>query len=477
MVNDPCQYALYLSAWLRRVVHLLSSFLITLNMKSAWVLFITLFFIFPYSLNAAEVKEYKLQNGMKVIVLEEHKAPVATFQVWYRVGSKDEPSGKSGISHLLEHMMFKGTPRYGPSFLSRTIQKNGGTNNAHTTKDYTAYFEIVPSDRILLPIELEADRMKNLALDSDAVLSERSVVMEERRLRYEDDPQSSLFEEVIAAAHKIHPYRRPVIGWMSEINSLEREDLYEYYRKYYSPDNAFIIVVGDVNADEIVKKIKKEFEPLTSAYIGKQLRNIEPEQTGEKRVMIKREAELPFIILAYHTPNFPHEDSYALDVLHLILSGGKSTRLYQSLIYEKKIALDASADYSGFYIDPHLFFFFATVSPGKEIKDVEGALYSEIEEIKKAPPSEYEIQKAKNQIEASFIMGQDSIYVQAMKYGIFEMLGDWRMIDTYLGGIRKVTIHDVMRVANKYLTEENRTVGTLIPQKEKKSEDENLKKP
>jgi zinc protease len=439
-------------------------------MKAARMLFIALFFILPYSLNASEVKEYRLQNGMKVIIVEEHKAPVATFQVWYRVGSKDEPSDKSGISHLLEHMMFKGTPQYGPSFLSRLIQKNGGTDNAHTTKDHTAYFEIVPSDRILLPIELEADRMKNLALDPKEVLSERSVVMEERRLRYEDDPQNSLFEEVVAVAHKTHPYRRPVIGWMSEIKSIEREDLYAYYKKYYSPANAFIVVVGDVNADEILKKIKTQFEPMTSDYVHESITSIEPEQQGEKRVILRREAELPFLILAYHTPNFPHEDSYALDVLNLILSGGKSTRLYQSLVYGKNIALNASADYSGFNKDPHLFFFFATASPGKNIAEIEDALYIEIEKIKKETPSEYEVQKAKNQVEVSFIMGQDSIYMQAMKYGIFEMLGDWRLIDTYLDGIRKVTIGDLMRVANKYLTEENRTVGILIPKKKDESE-------
>jgi zinc protease len=441
-------------------------------MKVAWMLLIAFFSLFPYALNASEVKEYKLQNGMKVIIIEEHKAPVVTFQVWYRVGSKDEPAGKSGISHLLEHMMFKGTPQFGPSVLSRLIQKNGGTDNAHTTKDYTAYFEIVPSDRISLPIELESDRTKNLSLDPKEVISERSVVMEERRLRYEDDPQNALFEEIVAIAEKMHPYRRPVIGWMSEIKSIEREDLYAHYRQYYSPANAFIVVVGDINADEILKKIKAQFEPINSDFVHKSITPIEPEQHGEKRVMLRREAELPFIILAYHTPSFPHEDSYALDVLNLILSGGKSTRLYQSLVYGKKIALNASADYSGFNKDPYLFFLFATASPGKNIKDVEDALYTEIEKIKTTSASEYEVQKAKNQIEASFIMGQDSIYQQAMKYGLFEMLGDWRLLDTYLDGIRKVTIEDVMRAANKYLTDENRTVGILIPKKKDESEKE-----
>jgi zinc protease len=191
----------------------------------------------------------------------------------------------------------------------------------------------------------------------------------------------------------------------------------------------------------------------------------EPEQKGERRVILKREAELPYILIAYHVPSFPHEDSYALDVLNLILAGGKSTRLYQSLVYEKKVALGASADYSGFSRDPYLFFFYATAAPGRDIEDVEASLYAEIKNLQNEPPSEREIQKAKNQIESSFIMGQDSIYVQAMKYGMFEMLGDWRLIDTYIEGIRKVTREDVVEIAKKYFKEENRTVGILIPTK------------
>ncbi|MEW6213991.1 MAG: pitrilysin family protein [Nitrospirota bacterium] len=421
--------------------------------------------LIPITIYALEVKEYRLDNGLKVLIIEEHKAPVATFQIWYRVGSKDESAGKSGLGHLLEHMMFKGTHRYGPQVFSRIVQKNGGTDNAYTTKDYTVYFQIFSSDRITLSIDLEADRMQNLTIDPKETLSERSVVMEERRLRYEDDPQNSLFEEVFAAAFKVHPYQRPVIGWMSDLNSIERDDLYNYYKTYYSPENAVVVIVGDVKAGEMIGKIKRSFGNIPPGPLRKNISFSEPEQRGERRVFLKREAELPYILIAYHTPSFPHEDSYALDVSSLILSGGKSSRLYQSLVYEKKIALNVYADYSGFNIDPYLFFFAATALPGKDIKDVEGSLYAEIEKIKTEPPSEREVQKAKNQIESSFIMGQDSIYMQAMKYGISEMLGGWRLIDRYLEGIRKVTPEDIVRVAKKYLKEENRTVGVLIPTK------------
>lgn len=436
------------------------------------IIFLIFFLLLlPITARAEQVKEYRLENGLKVLIIEEHKAPVATFQVWYRTGSRNEPAGKSGLSHLLEHMMFKGTEKYERTEFSKIIQKNGGIDNAYTTKDYTGYFELLPSDRIFLSIDLESDRMEHLTIDPKEMLSERSVVMEERRLRYEDDPQNSLFEEVVAAAFKVHPYQIPVIGWMSEIESIKRDDIYHYYKTYYSPDNAVIIVVGDVNAKRIIEKVKELFGDIPAGYSRKDITSIEPEQRGERRVILKREAELPYIIIAYHIPNFPHEDSYALDVLSMIFSGGKSSRLYQSLVYEQKIALSVSADYSGFNKDPYLFFFSAIASPRSDIKEVEKALYAQIDKITTDFPSEREIQKAKNQIESSFIMGQDSIYLQAMKYGIFEMLGDWRLIKIYLEGIRNVKTDDLVKVARRYFTEHNRTVGILIPTEKNDSEE------
>jgi len=418
----------------------------------------------PSSLRA-DVKEYTLDNGLKVLISEDHKVPLATFQIWYRVGSRNEKSGTSGLSHLLEHMMFKGTPRYGSKEFSRIVQKNGGMDNAYTTTDHTTYFQTMASDRIGLSIDLESDRMTNLIMDPKETMAERAVVMEERRLRTEDDPQNDLFENAIATAMKEHPYRRPVLGWMSDIAAIQRDDLYAYYKKYYAPNNAFVVIVGDVNPEEVMKKIKAAFGQIKGSEIQKSHIAQESQQDGEKRVSLKKEAELPYILIAYHTPSVPHEDSYGLDVLSTILSGGKSSRLYKSLVYEKKLALNAGADYSGMYLDPFLFFLWGTPAPGKDVAELEKMIYAEIEAIKSFPPSEQEVQKAKNQIEASFVFGQDSLYMQAMEIGRFELIGGWKLKDTYLDGIRKVTPEDVRRVAQKYFSEENRTVGILIPQK------------
>ena len=275
------------------------------------LLFSALILLFFTTALQAEVKEYTLENGLKVMILEDHKVPLATFQIWYRVSSRDEPSGKSGLSHLLEHMMFKGTPRYGSKQFSRIIQRNGGIDNAHTSKDYTMYFQTLSSDRIGISIDLEADRMSNLLMDPKETISERNVVMEERRMRYEDDPQNTLFEAFSAAAFMAHPYRNPVIGWMSDLSSLQREDLCILYRKYYAPNNAFIVIAGDVNPEEVMEKMGTAFEDKERASIGTRHVTEEPEQRGERRIQIKKEAELPYILVGYRYNQPPHSGLFS----------------------------------------------------------------------------------------------------------------------------------------------------------------------
>lgn len=427
------------------------------------MLFILFFVLFHVHAYALDVAEYTLKNGLKILIIEDHKAPTATFQIWYRVGSRDENIGKTGLSHLLEHMMFKGTKKYGPKTFSQTIQRSGGTDNAFTSKEYTGYFELLASDRIGLPIELEADRMRNLVLTKEAVLSERDVVMEERRLRYEDDPQNLVFEQLMAAAFNNHPYRWPVIGWMSDLKSLDPDDLIKHYQTHYAPNNAVVIIVGDVKKEEIVSKVAAAFGDVPSGPGIKEAKIEDEEQRGERRFFVKKEAELPFIMSAYKVPDIKHEDGFALEVLGSVLSDGKSSRLYHRLVYEQQIAVSAWAGYEGLYKDPFLFLTGATAASGRNIEDVEKAINDEIENIKKEPPSEREVQKAKNQVEASFIMGQDSIYMQAKMVGTFEMIGGWRLWDKYLEGIRKVSPEDVRRVAEKYLVSDKKTTGILMP--------------
>ena len=422
-------------------------------------------FLLPPSAYSINVNEFILDNGLKALIVEEHKAPVATFQIWYRVGSRNEALGKTGLSHLLEHMMFKGTKKFGPKTFSQTIQRAGGHDNAFTTLEYTGYFELISADRINIPIALEADRMRNLVLTPAAVLSERDVVMEERRMRFEDDPQNLLYEEVMAASFKNHPYRWPVIGWMPDLQALDPEDLINHYRKYYVPGNAVVLVVGDVDTKKTLSMIKEAFGRIPKAPEIKERSFTEDEQRGRKRLYVKKEAELPYILSTYKVPNLKHQDSYALEVLGNILSGGKSSRLYNSLVYEKQLAVSASAWYDGMMKEPFLLFVDATAAQGKSIEDVERALLEEIERIRKDLPTEHELQKARNQIEADFIMGQDSVYNQARIIGAFEMAGGWKLLDEYLEGIRKVTAEDVRRVAEKYLTEDRRTTGILAPVK------------
>jgi zinc protease len=394
---------------------------------------------------------------------------MAIFEIWYNAGSINEPLGKSGLSHLLEHMMFKGTPKYGPNVFSTTIKRAGGLDNAGTSKDYAYYFQKLSPDRLNLSIEMEADRMRNLILDPDETLSERDVVMEERRMRYDDDPQNLVYEEVLAAAFKNHPYGRPVIGWMEDLKTITRDDLWQYYRSRYIPNNAFIVVAGNIDIDNVTAKIRKEFGDISKGPDLTALNIGEPVQQGERRVYVKKEAELPYVFSAYKAPNIQNEDTYALDILASVLSEGKSARIYRSLIDEKRIALSAGAGYSNIQKYPHLFYLYGTALPGKTIDEVENALYEEVQKIKDHPPDEKEVQRAKNQVEADFIMNQDSLYYQAMMIAWFEIAGDWRLRDAYLEGIRNVTPEDVQQAARKYLIEDKRTVGVLIPVKNQKA--------
>jgi zinc protease len=435
---------------------------------SLWNLLIFLLILSLPSVGQAakveKVEEVILPNGLKIVLLEEHKAPVVTFQVWYKVGSRNEITGKTGLSHLLEHMMFKGTPKYGKGEFSRIVAKNGGTENAFTGNDYTAYFENFASDRIELSLELESDRMQNLLIDPKEFQLEREVVKEERRTRTDDDPYSFLIENLYAIAFLVHPYQAPVIGWMSDLDSLTRDDAFEYYKRYYQPNNATVVVVGDFNTKTLLPKIKAAFEKISKGPEPPKYIPPEPPQLGERRTIVKREAQLPFVFATFHTPNYKSADTYALTVLSNILSSGKSSRLYRSLVYQQQIALDAGGHYDGLTADPELFYVYATARPQVSPDEIEEALTDEISRLQAEPVSNQELQKAKNQIEAEFILGSDSNFYRAMRIGTAETVGaGHEYVTRFVENIRNVTAQDILRVAQKYLIEDQRSVGTLLP--------------
>ncbi len=416
---------------------------------------------------SSRVQETILENGLKVLLLERHTSPVVTFQVWYRVGSRNEEDGKSGLSHFLEHMMFKGTPTVGPEQYSRIIAKNGGTNNAFTMQDATVYFATMSRDKIDIEIDLEADRMANALLDGSYFEPEKKVVMEERRLRTEDNPSAALGEVTGAMAYIEHPYRRPVVGWMGDIQRLSLDDLRNYYRTYYSPNNAFIVAVGDFKTSDMLAKIKAAFSKIHDGPTPPPVRLAEPPQRGERRVILRREAELPFVSIYYHAPNIKDPDSYTLDLLTTILAGGRSSRLYKDLVYEERLARSVDCDYGGLSIDPTIFSITAQVMPEKDPAEVERAIDRLLDQVKSEPVADRELEKAKNQVQASFVFGEDSAFGQALRIGNYESSAGWRLLDEYLDGIKKVTAGDILRVTKRYLDPDQRTVGTLIPTKEK----------
>jgi zinc protease len=435
------------------------------GLKIAFLTFLLTFFFIPFSEAGLRESAFEtiLPNGLKVILLEDHKAPLVTFQVWYRVGSRNEEWGKTGLSHMLEHMMFKGTEKVGPGEFSRIIQESGGNENAFTSHDYTAYFENLSADRVQISIDLESDRMQNLLLREEDFRTERMVVMEERRLRTDDNPTAFLQEQVEATAFQLQPYHWPIIGWMEDIARFTLGDVKAHYRTYYHPVNALLVVVGDFKKEDLLPRIEKAFGPYPQGVPPNQKRDIDPKQTGERRIFVKKEAQLPSIVMGYHVPNLREPDSYALEVLAAILSAGKSSRFYQSLVREKRLVLSADADHSLLSRDPSLFYFSADLLPGKDVLEVEKALDQEVERLQRELVGQHELEKARNQLEASFVFGQDSLFYQAMLLAQFEISLSWRGIDDYIPSIRKVSPEDIQRVAKQYLVPDNRTVGILVP--------------
>jgi len=406
-----------------------------------------------------------LDNGLRVLLLEDHRSPIVSFQVWYRVGARNESPGATGIAHFLEHLMFKGTPSVGPREFARRIEQNGGRNNAFTTHDVTSYFVDIASDRLGLVVDLEADRMRNLLLDPREIEAERQVVIEERRTRTEDDPSGFLGEEVAALAFRAHPYGHPVIGWADDIRRVTPEEIRAFYRTYYVPNNALVVAVGDFVAADLLARLRATFGAIPRGPAPPPVTAVEPPQNGARRVTVTKTAELPIVYLGWHVPSQRSADAPALELLSTILSGGRASRLWRRLVHEAQRALDAGGDYSYFSLDPNLFWFWGTPMPGHTPEALEQALLGEMERLKTEPVGDEELQRARNQIEAAFVFQQDSVHRRASLLARFELIGGYALADRFADTIRAVTATDLMRVARTYFPPDRANVGVLLPKR------------
>jgi len=415
------------------------------------------------------VHEYKLENGLKLIVKEDHRAPIMVSQIWYKVGSSYEHDGITGVSHVLEHMMFKGTKAVPSGEFSQIISENGGRENAFTSQDYTAYFQTMEKSRLPVSFELEADRMRNLTIPDKEFLKEVQVVMEERRMRTEDNPQSLTYEQFNATAYASSPYRLPVIGWMDDLENLQVGDLRDWYQKWYAPNNATLVVVGDVDPEEVYTLAREHFGPLKPSDISAVKPRLEIAQRGRKEIKVEAPAKLPYLMMGYKAPvvltaERPWEP-YALEVLAGILDGGDGARLASELVRGKAVAASAGAGYDGHDRMESLFLLSGTPSNGYTVKDLEKALLEQVQRLRETPAEQEELDRVKAQLRADKVYEQDSIFYQAMQLGILETVGlSWKDAEHYLERIEAVTAEQVQAVADKYLVQDRLTVAELVPQ-------------
>jgi zinc protease len=417
---------------------------------------------------AGAVHEYQLDNGLKLVVKEDHRAPVVVSQVWYKVGSSYEHGGITGLSHMLEHMMFKGTKDHGPGEFSRIIAENGGEENAFTSQDYTAYYQRLEKSRLPVSFELESDRMRNLLLQQKEYDKERKVVMEERRLRTEDQPASLTYEQFVAIAFTTSSYRIPTIGWMDDLENMHLEDLQGWYRRWYAPNNAVVVVVGDVAPGEVLRLAKKYFEPLKPEAIIPPKPRLEPEQDGPRRITVEVPAEVPYLVIGYKVPVLKTAgeewEPYALEVLSGILDGGDSARLTRNLVRGAQVAASAGAGYSLYSRQSSLFLLDGTPANSTRMQTLEAALHEQVKQVQETPVTDEELARVKAQVVAGDVFQKDSIMNQAMQIGQLEAVGlGWSLMDKYVTRINAVTAAQVQTVARKYLVEDRQTTAVLKP--------------
>ena len=431
---------------------------------------LTLLFALLLPLTAfANPFEHRLPNGLRVIVKEDHRAPTVAHMVWYHAGSMDETNGTTGVAHLLEHMMFKGTPSIGPGEFSRLVAAAGGRDNAFTSRDYTAYFQQIPKERLGEMMQLEADRMRHLNLDPKEFEQEIKVVMEERRLRTEDQPRSLLYEQMLATAFQAHPYRVPVIGWMNDLESMTVQDARDWYERWYVPNNAFLVVVGDVEHQEVFRLAEQHYGALAPRALPGRKPQVEPEQRGIRRLTVKAPAELPVVVMAYKVPVLRDVDKdvdpYALEMLAAVLDGHDAARFSRRLVREQRLAVSASVGYDAISRGPGLFYLLGSPSEGKTRAELEAGFRAEIRRVAEEGVHAEELARARAQLIAGQIYKRDSMFAQAMEIGQLETAGvPYTAEKTLLEKLQAVSAGQVQAVAQKYFVDEQLTVAELDPQ-------------
>jgi zinc protease len=427
-----------------------------------------IFFALLSSQAISSVQKFTLPNGLNVIVKEDHRAPVVVSMVWYKVGSADEPGGITGVSHALEHLMFKGTEKYPLGVFSKTVAAAGGQSNAFTNQDYTAYFEKLSASQLPTSFELEADRMQCLLFDKDAFAKEMKVIQEERRMRTDDNPQALAYERYLATAHLAEPYHHPVIGWMGDLKQMTVNDAKTWYQNFYAPNNATLVIVGDVNAEKVHKLAELYFGRLERKpnYIPKV--QVEPPLLGKKSIEVHAPAKLPLYLFGYTVPSVKtaknKDDPYIMEVISGILSTGDSSRFARKLIRGRHVAGSADSIYNPYTRFQTQFTLLGIPAAGHTIPELKEAMVQEIQLLQKEPVSEAELNRVKTQIIAQKTFEKDSIFGQAMELGILETVGlGWEVAEQYTNKIKAVTAAQVQEAAKKYFTDKAMTQTTLVP--------------
>lgn len=412
-------------------------------------------------MKADDVKTFTLKNGMKFLVIEDNSIPNANMYLFYKVGSRNEYQGITGLSHFFEHMMFNGAKKYGPKQFDQVMEFNGGANNAYTREDVTVYTNWFPSSATEVIFDLEGDRISSLSIDPKMVESERGVVLSERSTGLENSPWNLLFQTAQGVAFLEHPYHWPVIGYEDDMKNWKQTDLERYFKTYYAPNNCVTVISGNVKFDEIKKLAEKYIEPIPSQPAPPPVKIVEPPQTGERRVLVQKDVATPYLGIGWHVPEAKHEDYYALSILSDLLSAGRSSRLYSALVDKQQLATQVFASF-GESFDPYLFTIAGVASKNVNELDLEKAIYAELEKIKKDGVNETELQKIKNIKLMDFYSQVETINGKSNNIGTYEVFfGDYRKMFDAPAAYNKVTAEDIRKVVTKYFTKANRTVGIL----------------